>query len=141
LIAPALALQQAVNARLKAPEFQALCEVAVGVHDRVPKDPSFPYVNIGYIQPIGDLAQGYDGSELNLTLHVWSRAVGKVEGQRIAHAVRLVLTPPPGDPPPFDLEDHELVNWRFEGSLPLDDPDGVTTHVVFTAQFLTRPTA
>ena len=136
---PEYELQVAQFAVLSGAACQAMVAGGFGVHDRVPKGASFPYVTIGDGHNVGDLAQGYDGGEIHVDVHVWSRAVGKVEAKIIAHAVRLTCAPMLGGPAPFELVTNQLVTWGHVGSEYLDDPDGLTTHGIVHLKYLTAP--
>ena len=119
--------------------FDALAAAGATPYDRIPLGAVFPYWGISDCHVMGDLAQGYDGSEVHCTLHGWSRAVGKVEIKAQAGLVRRTLAPLAGGPPPFALVTHQLITWTYESTLYLDDPDGITRHAVVTIQYLTRP--
>ncbi|MFT4129962.1 DUF3168 domain-containing protein [Labrys sp. (in: a-proteobacteria)] len=125
---PSLALQGAIYPRL-----QADCPSVSGrVYDRPPQAVVFPYIGLGESQTVDDSADCVDGVEVFLTLHVWSRAVGRVEAKRIASEVR------------SSLHEAELdlgANWHFHliehrSTTVMDDPDGVTSHAVITFRAL-----
>ena len=143
MLSPALALQKALVAVMRSGPVQAAAVTAFKVYDKPPADAPTPYVTIGYVQTLGDLAQGYNGSELVAELHVWSQAGGWEEPETIAAAIRAGAAPQqdPDTPPPFALDGHQLVTWTFRGTHPLPDPDGVTRRVVVWLEYQTRPTA
>lgn len=129
---PSLALQGAIVAALKAwPAVGAL--IGARVYDRVPPQPTFPYVSLGSDQVIPDHAECLEGSvEITATLDVWSRSVGKVEAKQIAGAIVSLLN--------FNgtlvLTGYRLVSIEHESSRHLDDPDGLTSHSVVTFRAL-----
>lgn len=126
---PSLALQGAINVRLRA----QVAAVGNRVFDRVPADVIFPYIELGEFQTIDDGAQCHDGQEVFITLHVWSRAAGQVECKTIAGAVRGA----------FHEVDLDLGNaWQFleiahQDTRYLKDPDGLTSHAVLSFRALT----
>lgn len=140
---PSLALQIAIHGVLTAATFHDVRGdvLAVGIYDSVPDGAEFPYVTIGEAHTMGDLASGYDGSNVSIPCMVWSREPGRVEVKLIAHAVRTLIAPQPGGPPPFALAGHQLVNWSFQDARPMQDLDGLTSKCPVTVEYLTRPTA
>jgi hypothetical protein len=125
---PSLALQGAINTRLRA---QVLA-VSGRVFDEVPQDVAFPYVELGEFQTVDDGAQCHDGQEVFATLHVWSRAAGQVEAKTIAGAVRGAL---------HEAELALGAAWQFleiahQDTRYLKDPDGLTSHAVLSFRAL-----
>lgn len=122
---PALELQGAMVAALKA---QNIC--GGRVYDRVPPAPQFPYLTIGTGETVNDDNSCFDGSEVNATVHVWSRDVGWPEAKGIAASIRTILKAE------FALSgftvveaDHLITRW-------LNDPDGITRHAVIEFRYL-----
>ena len=128
-----LELQKAIVARLKA-DSSITTLVSSRVYDQPPTDPSFPYITVGEDQTLPDAGDSYDGSEVNLTLHAWSRAMGFPEVKRIIDAVRASLYAAP-----LTLSGHRLVDIAFVDSRALRDPDGITNHGTLTFRALTEP--
>lgn len=125
---PALALQGAINLRLRA----QIAAVAGRVLDEVPANVLFPYVELGEFQTVDDGAQCLDAVEVFATLHVWSRAAGQVECKTIAGAVRGALHFAELDLGPA---------WQFleiahQDTRHLKDPDGRTSHAVLSFRAL-----
>ncbi|AZO77486.1 MULTISPECIES: DUF3168 domain-containing protein [unclassified Bosea (in: a-proteobacteria)] len=125
---PSLALQGAINTRLRA----QVTAVGNRVFDRVPADVAFPYIELGEFQTLDDGAQCHDGQEVFVTLHVWSRAVGQVEAKTIAGVVRGAL---------HEAELSLGIAWQFleiahQDTRYLKDPDGLTSHAVLTFRAL-----
>lgn len=126
---PSLALQGAINTRLRA----QVPTVGNRVFDRVPADVAFPYIELGEFQTVDDGAQCHDGQEVFITLHVWSRTVGQVEAKTIAGAVRGAL---------HEVELSLGSDWQFleiahQDTRYLKDPDGLTSHAVLSFRALT----
>ena len=138
---PSLALQQAIYAVLTGVPFQTACAVAVGVYDHVPAAATPPYVVISDIQDDGAGVQAYDGSELHANLVVWSTKPGKVELRTIANAIRMFLAPRSDLTPPFSLAGagHRLVTWRRVQTIPMNDPDGISSKATVMIEYLTEP--
>ena len=88
---PALAVQKALVGALKAdPTLAAL--VAGRIYDQPPAAAQMPYVSTGEDQVVPDRADGgYEGSDITVTIHAWSRATGFPEVKQIAAAIRIVL--------------------------------------------------
>jgi hypothetical protein len=131
---PSLALQKAVVAALVA-------DTAVGaligerIYDAPPRDATFPYVTVGQVNTT-DWSTGTEaGAEHQLTLHVWSRERGKKQCYAIAEAVEAAL-----HDAALTLEDHALVNIRFEFAETRRDPDGITFHSAIRFRAATEPT-
>lgn len=98
-----------------------------GVFDEIPPNQPFPYITIGELtetdKPNTQLSTG---RELTFNIHIWSRAKGMGEMQRIADAIVTVL------------EDQELFGmgiwvWTltiFEMFHTFREMDGITRHGV-----------
>lgn len=128
MVDPSLALQGAVNRRLRA----AVAGIGARVFDDVPQDAAFPYVELGEFQTVDDGAQCHDGFELFATLHVWSRRPGQVECKTIGGAVHGAL-----HGAALDLgSDWQFLEIAHQDTRYLKDPDGVTTHGVLTFRAL-----
>lgn len=125
---PALALQGAVNVRVRA----AVPAVSGRVLDRVPAEVVFPYVELGEFQTLDDGASCIDAVEIFATLHVWSRAVGQVECKAIAGTVRAALHEAELDLGP----EFQFLEIAHRETRHLKDPDGLTSHAVVTFRSL-----
>ena len=131
---PALVLQKAVLDTLTASAaVRAVFGNPARVYDRPPAAVSFPYVDLGEMQELEDGAACIDGSEVIMTLHVWSRAVGQVDAKRGVDALRQAL-----DATAPGMTGHAAVSVAFEDARYLVDPDGITTHAVVTFRALTE---
>lgn len=132
---PSLALQGAFVAAIKA----LATEAGTRVYDRVPRtngaiSATFPYVSLGTGSASYNGADCYDGSEVSLAVHVWSRAVGMPECKRIASAIRAGL-----NNADLTLDGHTLELLELDRADYLNDPDGITSHAVLTFRALTQP--
>ncbi|KQZ94197.1 hypothetical protein ASD64_04825 [Mesorhizobium sp. Root157] len=91
------------------------------VFDRTPDKVAFPYVTFGRTS-IFDWSTGTEsGTEQLCTLHIWSKAKGKKEAFDIMATMRAKL-----DQAPLELNQHHLVNFRFEfAEVRFDDEQAV----------------
>lgn len=105
------------------------------VYDQPPTSPMFPYITLGEDQTIPDRASDYDGSDVTMTIHAWSRGIGFPEVKRIMDAIRASLTTAT-----LTLSGHRLVDMAMTDSRVLRDPDGLTNHGVQTWLARTEPT-
>lgn len=132
---PGLALQGALVATLRGDSAVAAM-VAQRVYDQAPDNVAYPYIGIGEIQTIDDGAGCIeDAVEIFVTLHVWSRAVGRPEAHRIGGAVRAALHL-------ADLNlgaDLDLVELQYRDTRVFTDADGRTAHGVLTFRALVDP--
>jgi hypothetical protein len=104
------------------------------IYDDAPQGAAYPFITLGQ-SVIRDWSTGTeDGSEHNLTLHVWSRSGGKQEAYAIIEAIKAVL-----HDQPLMLEDHYLINLRHEFSEARLDPDGDTFHGIVRYRAVTEP--
>lgn len=137
------ALQRAVVATLKA---DARVLVALGgprIYDRPPNShvvagrhidgPPFPYVTIGDDDIIDDSNTCERAYEAYVTVHVWSREVGRREAKRIGDAVARALNSE------LTLSGFVCIHHEFRSARYFPDPDGLTTHGVLTARYLIDP--
>ncbi|MDO1559824.1 DUF3168 domain-containing protein [Brevundimonas sp. 2R-24] len=127
---PAYALQKAVVVALKG---AGVC--AGRVYDRVPTPVTFPFVQIGNDSFSEAYDLGADFTECDVTVHVYSRAVGKPELKTITSAVRAALDQA------LSLDSFAMAEARFTGSRYFTDPDGLTEHAVLTFEYLVQPLA
>lgn len=124
---PALALQGAINVRLRS----QVTAVSNRVYDAVPQKVVFPYLAIGEIQSLDDGATCIDAAEVFVTLHVWSRAKGSVEARTIAGVCRTALH----EWKPV-LTGFDCVELMHRDTRVFRDADGETTHGVLTFRAL-----
>lgn len=122
---PSLAVQGAVVAALKAADV-----AGDRIYDRVPVNPTFPYITIGGGDTIGDDNDCWGASEVFVQVHVWSRTIGFPECKTIAGQVRDALS-----------SELTLANFRnavagFLTTRHFRDPDGLTSHAVVEFRYL-----
>jgi hypothetical protein len=104
------------------------------IFDAVPDNSAFPYLTLGQ-SSVNDWSSGSEaGEEHRLTLHVWSRAVGRRETHELMAALRGVL-----HDRALDLDGHRLVNLRHELSEARREADGVTYHGIVRFRAVTEP--
>lgn len=141
---PSVPVQAAVYAALTtSPALIAIFGGTPRVFDRVPLDvagkvdkAAFPYVALGEDQVTSEADACHDASSIFVTLHVWSRAVGKVEAKTIMAAVceaMDVKLPVAG----FGVIGHAVET----GPQHLTDVDGLTSHSVVTFRYRLAPAA
>lgn len=125
---PSLPLQAAIVAALKASGSPA----GARVYDAVPSSVVFPYISLGNVQLVAEQVECLQGAEVYITVDAWSRAVGKTELKTIGHAIIAAL------------DDADLVATGLTVNSCLlndvnyiDDPDGLTSHGIFTFHILT----
>lgn len=123
---PALAIQGAIHSAL------AGAGVCGGrIYDSVPEEPEFPYVAIGTGDTVNADTSCFDSSEVNATVHVWSREVGWPEAKGIAGTIRALLnTELAISGFRVVVAEHVITRW-------LNDPDGLTKHAVLEFRYLT----
>lgn len=119
-----LELQAAIVPLLKA-DATLTGLIAARVYDQPPSGAVFPYVTIGEAQTLRDDASCFEGGQVYLTLHTWSRAVGYPEVRRVADAVVDAL-----HLAPLTLPTNRLTSIMHRQTRTFRDPDGLTSHAV-----------
>ena len=122
-------LQKAIVDALKASP-----AVAGGnVYDRVPSSDPYPRLTVGDEQTIDNGNTCSDGWEIYTDVHVWSRAVGRVEAKQImAVAVPRLLAI-------ASLTGFRILATELDAHRIFTEPDGLTTHGVITIRFVIDP--
>jgi hypothetical protein len=124
---PSYAVQAAVYAALTG----ASPEIASDrVYDTPPSNPTFPYVTIGEGDTIDDGTGCFDGSEVTVTVDIWSRTASFGEVKLIAGAIRDVLAQP------LTLANFNNPAGEFVLARWLRDPDGITKHGALQFRYL-----
>ncbi len=126
---PALALQGAIVARLRA----QVSGLGGRVYDRAPQTVAFPHLEIGETQTLDDAVQCIEVTEVYITLHLWSRAVGAVEARTLASAIRAAVA---DWTPDLAAAGFVCIEFRHRETRVMADPDDVTTHAVITLHAL-----
>ena len=131
----AWALQQSVYAALIGDS--PLMNRVSGIFDHVPAGQDPPYVTIGEATARRWSTQAQiDGRDTTLTIHVWSRYRGRKEAGEIMADIDRIR-----DRAQLSMTGHAMLELRFEGSLTLQDPDGITQNGVMRFRTLTYATA
>ncbi|PPC84966.1 MAG: hypothetical protein CTY31_08030 [Hyphomicrobium sp.] len=104
------------------------------IYDDVPTRAEFPYLVFAQTSE-RDWSTATDvGHEHLVTLHVWSRALGRKETDAIMAATQAAL-----HDQALALDGHRLVNLRHEFSDARRDPDGETYHGITRYRAVTEP--
>jgi hypothetical protein len=129
------ALQQAIYSVLAAnTDLQALIGNPPRLFDFVPRDCDFPYVVIGDATESDWSTATEDGSEHQLTIHVWSRSTGHKEGKTIAGIIRAALSNAA-----LSVSDATLIDIRHLATDSARQPDGQTYRASLRFRAVTEP--
>jgi hypothetical protein len=131
---PALALQRAVVAHLRADPNLQLMLGGPHVYDEPPPNPRAPYVTVAQIETRDWAAGGGRGAEHLMTLDVWSRKPGRAEAQTIVGAIDDRL-----DDADLQPDGHRVINLRTLFWTALPDPDGKRTRGLVRLRAVTEP--
>lgn len=118
------ALQEKVYATLNN-DSNLTTTLGAAVYDEVPENSAFPYITMGGGQAVDFSTKDLDGSEVSITLDVWSRYKGSKEVKNLMDRVHTLL-----HDSSLSVTGHNLINMRFEFGDVLRDPDGITRHGV-----------
>jgi hypothetical protein len=130
-------LQVAVVAALReSAGLKTLLGDPIRLYQKVPVGPTFPYITIGQSQEIPDRADCVDGSEVFLTLHVWSRTDTFGQAKKIIATIWAVL-----NAATITTTENRclLVEREDVGSTCDLDPDGETIHGVTIIRGVLEP--
>lgn len=130
---PSLALQGAIVTALK--NAAGITSLSAGVHDAVPASAAFPYITLGEPQVLPLRADCFDSVATVFPVHGWSRKNGAAEIKRLGAAIAAAL-----DGNEFALTGHRVVICDVIQIEYLDDPDGLTKHVVVMLRVVTETT-
>lgn len=127
-----LEVQKALIAALKADATLAGL-VSTRIYDRAPDNEPHPHVSLGpqFSQPANETVDA-DGWETVITIDTWSRKPGRVEANRIAKAIFEIV-----HDQDFTLDTFTTVLQRLESQNVIEEPDGITTHLVQRFRFWT----
>ncbi len=128
------ALQQAVFAALSASAGLVARLGAPRIFDGAPQGTPFPYLTFGQSRVVDWSTGTESGAEHQLTLHVWSRAVGRRECVEIMSEAGAVL-----HDASLGLDGHHLVNLRLELREVRREPDGETWRGLLRFRATTEP--
>ncbi|MGJ4888953.1 DUF3168 domain-containing protein [Bradyrhizobium sp. HKCCYLRH3099] len=132
---PSVALASAIKrCLLEDADVKAL--VADRVYDLIPNGPTFPYVSLGEIQVMPELAEGADAATSYVTLHSWDRFKSGTATRALSRAVVAAL-----HDRDLTIEDGAVLSLLLQTSRVLPDPDGTTRHGVHVFAVLTDANA
>jgi hypothetical protein len=104
------------------------------IYSKAPQGHALPYITLGQTVNLDWSTGTDDGSEHDLTLHIWTRADSDEPVHQIMDAVKALL-----HDQPLSLDGHYLVNLRHEFSEARIDPDGETMHGIVRYRAVTEP--
>ncbi|MEZ5776023.1 MAG: DUF3168 domain-containing protein [Hyphomicrobiaceae bacterium] len=130
------ALQVAIQTTLAADATLAGLTGSGRVFDHVPQGTHYPYVTYGASTHRDWSTATEDGTEHDLTLHVWSDAAGRREARTILLAIRSRL-----HDQALALDGHRLVNLRAGHVELRREADGETVHGLIRFRAVTEPLA
>ncbi len=131
-----LPLQKAIVAALRG-DMPVAALVGTKVYDNVPTAPVKPYISIGPIDVLTEVADEYEGSETTIQIDGWSAGPKSVEVKQLGRAIRTAL-----HEQNLELaEDQRLVSLIVEQIRYLPEPDGISQHVAVSVRALTEPSA
>ena len=99
--------------------------LGAGVYDEVVETASYPFVQIGEETAIDYGTKDVDGGEFTINIHVWSQYAGAKETKNIMDRIHTLL-----HDSSLSVTGFNLINFRFEFSDIIRDPDGTTRHGV-----------
>lgn len=127
---PSLELQSAIISKLKA-DTGVQAVVGNRVYDKVPNNPTFPYISLGDNQVIPDKAECIDGTEVFWQIDGWERDPQFPMAKQISKAVVAAL-----DDQPLTVTGYSAIVVEFNTINYLRDPDGITRHAAISFRFL-----
>ena len=104
------------------------------IYDDPPGEAALPYVQIGDGTESDWGTSTDEGAEHQLTIHVWSRAAGRMEARAVLAAIHGAL-----HDAVLTLESNSLVNLRFALSQVWRESDGETYHGMARYRAVTEP--
>lgn len=134
---PSDPLQEAYVGALKASsDVKAVLGDPARVFDKVPAQPTYPYIRVGDDQILPEAYGCANTWEAHVTIHVWSRAAApRPEVKVIANAIAGVMCSGP-DNPPFTPAGFVVEEWEFSSSNTNMEADGVTAHGVLVFRYI-----
>jgi hypothetical protein len=107
----------------------AIC--AGRIYDDVPQEPTYPFVEIGDSQAIGDDVTCSEGKDEFVTLHVWSREPSKKAVKDIIGQIHALV-----HDATLAVAGRASAHAWVRDSRTLNDPDGITRHGVVTIRVI-----
>lgn len=134
MTAASWALQRSIYQTLSnAPALTSLLGGAA-IFSKAPQGQALPYITLGQTVTLDWSTGTDDGTEHDLTLHVWTDADSAEKVHEIMDTVKTLL-----HDRPLSVEDHYLVNLRHEFAEARIDPDGETMHGIVRYRAVTEP--
>lgn len=134
---PDFELQKAIAARLKLDAtLVSLTGVNAKIFQDVPPNPTFPYIKIGESQDLLDEFECIQGSEIFLTLRVYSKAPGYEQLKRIARAIYVSLH---DEEDSITLDEHRLIILKRDSEIYRGDEDEVIKQGILVYRAITEP--
>lgn len=121
---PSWPLQQATFTRLSG-DATLTTTLGAAVYDSVPTGAAYPYVVIGEDTEVPHDSMGTTGRDTTITIHTWSRYVGKKQTKEIQNRVDQLLDR--WLPTVAGWNSTHMLNEYRDSFL---DPDGITRHGV-----------
>lgn len=132
---PTTSLLDAIKARLLN-DANITSLIGDRLFDRIPNNPTFPYLSIGEVQVLPELAEATDAATAHVTLHSWDRFKGSDAVKSIGKYVIAAL-----HDQDLTLDDGAVQSLLLESARTLPDPDGLTKHGVYQFAILTDANA
>lgn len=104
------------------------------IYSKVPQNQALPYMTLGQTVNLDWSTGTDDGTEHDLTLHVWTSADSAEKVHEIMDTVKTLL-----HDRPVSVEGHYLVNLCHEFAEARIDPDGETMHGIVRYRAVTEP--
>jgi hypothetical protein len=104
------------------------------IYGEAPPSHALPYITLGQTVNLDWSTGNDDGTEHDLTLHIWTSADGDEPVHEIMDTVKTLL-----HDQPLSLDGHYLVNLRHEFSEARIDPDGEAMHGIVRYRAVTEP--
>ncbi|WP_257164684.1 DUF3168 domain-containing protein [Bradyrhizobium sp. SRS-191] len=132
---PTTSLVETIKAKLLG-DADLAALVADRCYDRIPNNPTFPYLSIGEVQVLPELGEATDAATAHVTLHSWDRFKGSDAVRSIGKYVIAAL-----HDQDLMLSDGAVQSLLLESARTLPDPDGLTKHGVYQFAILTDANA
>jgi hypothetical protein len=110
-----------------------LMNMISGVYDQVPEFTAFPYISIGESFSSDWSTKSTKGSQITITLHIFSKQGGKKQALEILERIHTLL-----HEGSLTLTGHILIMLRFERANVVLEEDGATYQGVIRLKALTE---
>lgn len=132
-----LPLQRAVIEKLKATAAVTANVPAVRIVTRANPTLTKPYISLGPVHVIPEIADEYEGSDQRIQVDAWSANSEPKEVGLIGRAIRSALH----NASLSLVDDQRLVSIEIEDTQYLTEPDGITQHAALIFVAHTEPAA